>query len=67
MIEVGPYNKLMNASKFFRDNCISVPHGVCNFVNLGGHAQTGGYGHFTRSFGILIDYVQAFDIVLASG
>jgi FAD/FMN-containing dehydrogenase len=36
-------------------------------VNIGGHAQTGGYGHIQHSFGLGIDYVQAFDIILADG
>ena len=67
LVEVEPCVPLKNASKFFRDNKISVPHGVCPLVNIGGHGQTGGYGHFTRTFGLLIDYVEAFDIVLADG
>lgn len=46
---------------------LSFPHGVCPTVNVGGHGQTGGYGHFTRSFGVLVDYIQAFEIVLANG
>ena len=46
---------------------LSLPHGVCPFVNVGGHGQTGGYGHFTRTFGLLIDYIQSFEIVLADG
>lgn len=45
----------------------SVPHGECPYVCIGGHAQTGGYGHFARSFGLNGDYVEAFEIVLANG
>jgi len=44
-----------------------LPAGVCPAVNLGGHVQSGGYGNFTRSFGLLADYVKSFDIILASG
>ena len=36
-------------------------------MNIGGHGQTGGYGYFIRSFGLFIDHIQAFDIVLADG
>lgn len=57
IIEIGPCNPLKDVSKQLRDWGFSVPHGVCPLVNIGGHAQTGGYGHFTRSFGLLIDYV----------
>lgn len=66
-MEVGPCIPLKEISKFLRDRGLSVPHGVCPLVNIGGHGQTGGYGHFTRTFGLLIDYIQAFDIVLADG
>jgi len=41
--------------------------GECPFVGVGGHAQTGGYGHFGRSFGLLIDFIYQFTIVLADG
>ena len=67
LVEIEPCVPLKVASKFLRDHKLSVPHGVCPLVNIGGHGQTGGYGHFTRAFGLLIDYIQAFDIVLADG
>lgn len=44
-----------------------LPHGRCPLVNVGGHAQTGGYGPFLRSFGIFLDFVVGFEIVLANG
>jgi hypothetical protein len=43
---------------------ISIPHGQCFLVNIGGHAQTGGWGNFLRGFGLCTDYVEAFDIIL---
>lgn len=42
---------------------LSVPHGQCSHVHLGGHAQTGGYGSFTRAFGLFADHIEAFKIV----
>ena len=46
---------------------VTVPHGECPTVGIGGHAQSGGVGHIVRSFGYCIDYVYGFTIVTADG
>jgi len=67
LVEVGPSVKLRDLNKELTKWQLSVPHGECPLVGIGGHAQTGGYGHFLRSFGLNADYVQDFDIILADG
>jgi hypothetical protein len=44
-----------------------VPHGQCQYVNLGGHLQSGGYGQLGRSFGLISDHVQKFRVITADG
>ena len=44
-----------------------IPHGQCINVHMGGHVQTGGYGMISQAMGLMSDYVQAFEIVLANG
>ena len=46
---------------------VTVPHGECPTVGIGGHAQSGGVGHIVRNFGYCIDYVYGFTIVTADG
>jgi hypothetical protein len=58
---LGEFNsKLREKNRF-------VPHGQCQYVNLGGHVQTGGYGQLARSFGLLSDNVKKFRIITADG
>ena len=58
---------MKDVSKFLHSNKITIPHGECPLVNVGGHCQTGGYGHLLRCFGIFADYCEGFDIVLSDG
>ncbi|RGB41028.1 hypothetical protein C1646_618830 [Rhizophagus diaphanus] len=58
---LGEFNaKLREKNRF-------VPHGQCQYVNLGGHIQTGGYGQLARSFGLFSDHVKKFRIITADG
>ncbi len=67
VVEIGPVNRLTNIAAKFNELGITIPHGECPLVNIGGHAQTGGYGHFIRGFGLLLDHITGLRIVLADG
>ena len=49
----------------FNDNGVTIPHGECPAICIGGHVQTGGYGRLMRSYGLTLDRVKPSDIVLA--
>ncbi len=44
-----------------------MPTGLCYFVHLGGHSQTGGFGHLTRAFGLLSDHFVGMDVITVDG
>jgi len=67
LLRVGVSFSLHEMNTLIGKREIFVPTGQCVHVHLGGHVQTGGYGQLNRSFGLLSDYVEGFDIVLASG
>ena len=67
IVEVGPAVHLTELAILFKERGITIPHGECPMVCIGGHAQTGGFGHLLRGFGLTLDYVTAFTIILADG
>ncbi|MBA4191767.1 MAG: hypothetical protein C0467_27625 [Planctomycetaceae bacterium] len=67
VFEVGPAYPLTKLAAKFKDKEVTIPHGECPLVCIGGHAQTGGFGHLLRAFGLTLDYVKAFTIILADG
>ncbi|SCV73740.1 BQ2448_6170 [Microbotryum intermedium] len=46
---------------------LGMAHGVCPFVGVGGHAAFGGFGYASRAWGLTLDSITAFDVVLANG
>jgi hypothetical protein len=58
---------LTDLFKFTLQNKVFLPTGQCITVCLGGHAQTGGYGMFSRSLGLLADYIQSLETVSPTG
>jgi FAD/FMN-containing dehydrogenase len=52
-----------------RDNSTkrALAHGTCPAVGIGGHYTHGGYGHFSRAWGLALDQIVAMDVVLANG
>lgn len=67
IVNIGPAVLLTTLADSFNQAEITIPHGECPKVAIGGHAQTGGYGHLVRNFGLALDFVEAFNIVLADG
>ncbi|KAI0124012.1 hypothetical protein BJ170DRAFT_711875 [Xylariales sp. AK1849] len=45
----------------------ALAHGTCSGVGIGGHYTHGGYGHFSRSWGLAVDQIVGLDVVLANG
>ncbi len=67
VFDVGPAVRLTELASDFKGVGVTIPHGECPLVCVGGHAQTGGFGHLLRAFGLTLDYVTTFTIVLADG
>ena len=66
-VTLGVGNKLGDVGKKCRKLGILFPHGECSNVHVGGHCQTGGYGIMVRPFGLLVDYIESFDIIMSDG
>ncbi len=65
LLKVGAGSRLTRVSEYMTQQGVVVPHGECPRVAVGGHTQSGGYGHTLRFMGLLVDYVKSFRIVLA--
>ncbi|CAN0121337.1 unnamed protein product [Ectocarpus sp. 12 AP-2014] len=64
MARLGPGARLTNLAAELKKNGVTIPHGECPEVCIGGHVQTGGFGHLLRSYGLALDHVNSFEIVL---
>ena len=64
MVKILPCHTLEVISCSLADKKLTIPHGECPKVCIGGHAQTGGYGHQMRGLGLCLDYVYSFKIVI---
>merc|ERR1711939_445660 len=45
----------------------AMPHGVCPYVGIGGHAAFGGFGPQSRLMALTLDRALSYDVVLANG
>lgn len=67
MITVGAGATLGELSKKLARAGCTIPMGECPSVCVGGHMQTGGWGHLVRSNGLFSEYVYGFTIVTSEG
>lgn len=64
---LGPGNRLGRVTELMYNNGgRHVPHGTTFTVGLGGHATVGGAGAASRMHGLLLDYVEEVEVVLAN-
>jgi len=67
VVEVGVGVQLGDlAAQLSKARC-TVPMGECPSVCVGGHMQTGGWGHLARSNGLFTEHIWGFTIVTAEG
>ncbi|KAI0017857.1 FAD binding domain-containing protein [Xylariomycetidae sp. FL0641] len=63
LVYVGVSTHLQDLNAYLQQHKLFVPHGLCAYVCVGGHAQTGGYGQLCRSFGLFGDHVRTIRLV----
>jgi FAD/FMN-containing dehydrogenase len=66
-VEVGVGVRLKTLSTALRTRQLSIPHGECPLVGIGGHVQTGGLGHMMHSYGLALDHCVQFEMITADG
>jgi hypothetical protein len=64
---VGAGTRLTDVAAAFKKDGVTIPHGECPLVAIGGHVQSGGYGHLLRSYGLALDHVLEFKIYTSDG
>uniref|UniRef100_UPI0007C71EF4 FAD-binding protein n=1 Tax=Streptomyces torulosus TaxID=68276 RepID=UPI0007C71EF4 len=46
---------------------VAIPGGTCPSVGLGGYVQGGGFGALCRRHGLIVDHLEAVEVVVADG
>ena len=64
---IGVGTRLTDIAAAFKEHGVTMPHGECPHVCIGGHAQSGGYGLLLRSYGLALDHVAEFKMYTADG
>merc|ERR1712070_1225452 len=67
LLTTGPGTRLKDFAKFSLKHFLSVPHGGCAEVGMGGHLQSSAWGMMSHSHGSGLDHVASFRMVLADG
>ena len=52
------------AKLLFKEHNLQLPAGSCYSVGLGGHVTGGGYGLSSRAYGLTVDYVCGFEVIV---
>jgi FAD/FMN-containing dehydrogenase len=66
-VSVGPGCTFGKLNRFMKTHKLHIPTGNCDDVRCGGYIQGGGYGYTSRQYGMQIDSVVEFTVILADG
>lgn len=55
------------AQTIYRKSGHALPHGTCADVGVGGHFTHGGFGFFSRAWGLAMDRITGLGVVTADG
>ncbi|GAA6064225.1 hypothetical protein JCM10212_000372 [Sporobolomyces blumeae] len=64
---IGAGSRLGDIALALNQKGWALSHGTCPFVGIGGHAGFGGFGLAARQWGLTLDAVTSYDVVLANG
>lgn len=68
VVTVQPGVRLGNLARAIYDqDKRALSHGTCAAVGIGGHFTHGGYGFFSRAWGLAMDQIVGLDVVTADG
>jgi len=67
IITTDPGNTLIGLANVTMKYNLSIPHGGCSKVGVGGHYQSSAWGMMSHSHGSGLDRVESFRMVLANG
>ncbi|MBO6660030.1 MAG: FAD-dependent oxidoreductase [Roseivirga sp.] len=64
---IGPGNIFKNLTTKLADEDVMIPHGTCATVGISGFIMGGGWGPWTRKYGMCCERLMGVDIVLGNG
>lgn len=70
IITIGSGLRIGNLAKRLYENVgtkYALPHGTCAGVGVGGHFTHGGFGLFSRAWGLAMDRIRSMCVVTANG
>ncbi|CAG8721817.1 3320_t:CDS:2 [Gigaspora margarita] len=65
--KIGAGNRLGNVYNQLNQAGFLIPAGLCPSVGIGGHALGGGFGYYSRKYGLACDNIISMEMVNATG
>jgi len=66
-LAIQPGARFFEIKKILDEHCISIPHGTCQTVGIAGYTMGGGWGPWTRMYGMGCERLTGATIVLGDG